>query len=244
MKGTRTRPDLGPPLLERDRVLRSASTGRGEEPDPPVHALAGHHRVRPPPVAGQSQPFDVGLGPAGENQRDWRHGVWSDASATQHDVHERASNPAIAVDKRVDRLELGVGDGGLHDSRHRGVVDEAAEIGEELLDQLRRWRDEPCGAGVQTAPADPALLRAQQTGVRRRALPMSSRRCISWMPSIDASVWPDIVSIDQVIASMLPRNSTILNQAPGSNHVGRARPRRRESASFRRPGPRVLARVM
>src|SRR5436309_13728858 len=58
----------------------------------------------------------------------------------------------------MDRLELRVGDGSLHEGGKRIAVGEAAKIIEELHDVLRwRWH-ERCGAWVVVASAEPVLL--------------------------------------------------------------------------------------
>jgi hypothetical protein len=76
-------------------------------------------------------------------------------------VYEGAPGATVAVDERVDRLELRVRNGGLCDGRKRIVVDEVAEVLEELLDVLGRRRNEHGRARIEAAPAYPVLNRAE-----------------------------------------------------------------------------------
>ena len=88
--------------------------------------------------------------------------------------HKRDQEPpdaTIAVQKRVDGLELHLGERGF-DERRQAVVrgmDEALERGHAMLDVLRRGRNEAGGAGASAA--DPVLAAAELAGLPVSAAP-------------------------------------------------------------------------
>jgi hypothetical protein len=85
----------------------------------------------------------------------------------EHGVDECAAGAAVAVDERVDRLELRMGDRGAHDRVAGRVGDEVREVGDEPRHFGFRRRDE---LGPQWAPprtAHPVLLAAQPRFERR-----------------------------------------------------------------------------
>ena len=84
-------------------------------------------------------------------------------------MHQRAARAAVAVDERMNRLELGMSDRGLSDRRQRIVVTKGAEVFDEVGDLFWWRRDERSGAWVEVTPADPVLHRAQATAMRFQA---------------------------------------------------------------------------
>jgi hypothetical protein len=86
-------------------------------------------------------------------------------------VHEGAPGGAVAIDERMDRLELRVSDGRLWDGRHRVVVDERAQVLEQFGDEVRGRRDERGRARIEAAPANPVLAGADLPGVLTEAGP-------------------------------------------------------------------------
>jgi hypothetical protein len=93
----------------------------------------------------------------------------------QHDVDERSPRPAVAVEERVDRLELRVRQRGLHDRR----VVIAVQVGHQIVEQrghmLRRRRDKRRVAWVVGAATDPVLLLADHTANVGRTAPGHQR---------------------------------------------------------------------
>lgn len=61
------------------------------------------------------QTLDVGLAQRRERQTDGQDGVRGEPAAGQHRVDEGSSDASVAVGERVDRLELGMNEGGLRD---------------------------------------------------------------------------------------------------------------------------------
>ena len=117
-------------------------------------------------LAERREPLDVGGGAGRQDDADRRDEAGGDAAAPQHDVHEGAADAAVAVDERVDGLELGVGDGRL---RHRGQVvagDEGDEVLEQRPDEVLGRRHEGGVGRVAEPAADPVLLLAHAAGPR------------------------------------------------------------------------------
>jgi hypothetical protein len=75
-------------------------------------------------------------------------------------VDQGAPGPAVAVDERMDRLELRVCDCGLRDRGERILVAERAQIFEQVGHILGGRRHERGRARIVTAAADPVLLGA------------------------------------------------------------------------------------
>ena len=99
-------------------------------------ATCGTYRLRErPDPRGQSfgrvdserrESADVCRLIGGQDQAHRRHVVDSEPSAAEHDVDQASSDASIAISEGMDRLELGVGDGGLRHSRKVVAVDERA----------------------------------------------------------------------------------------------------------------------
>nr|WP_236565373.1 MULTISPECIES: hypothetical protein [Nocardia] len=72
-------------------------------------------------------------------------------------MDQRATGSAVAVDERVDRLELRVRDGGLRDSGQIVAIAERDQVLHQLGYELRRWWNEGGRAGIEGAATDPVL---------------------------------------------------------------------------------------
>ena len=74
-------------------------------------------RVRRPQIARPGKRLDILLRPCRENQRHRRQDPRNHTATTQDQVNERAPHSAVAIDERMNRLELRVGNGCLGDGR-------------------------------------------------------------------------------------------------------------------------------
>src|SRR4051794_19281281 len=111
---------------------------------------------------------DVVLRPSREDEADGRDEAGREAAAPQYHVNQRAAGASIAVDERMNRLELCVCDGRLE---HGGVVVAVAvrnQVIEQGLEFVWRWGDERRGAWVVAAAADPVLNRPDRAADLRR----------------------------------------------------------------------------
>jgi len=65
---------------------------------------------------------------------------------------QEPADPAVAIEKRVDGLELDVDQGGLqeHRSPRRDVVEEPLEVSYQMRNALGRRRNERSGPGVRS----------------------------------------------------------------------------------------------
>lgn len=72
-------------------------------------------------------------------------------------MDEGAPSAPVAVDERVNRLELSVGDGCLRDGWERVILDEGAQVLQQLLHEVGGRRDERRRARVEAAATDPVL---------------------------------------------------------------------------------------
>ena len=91
------------------------------------------------------------------------------AARHQQERDQEASDAAIAVEEGVDRLEVGVGDGGVHERRQGLVVEEPLPGGEARHQLIGRGRD--VGRVVHRAArrSDPVLAAPELA--RRRHVP-------------------------------------------------------------------------
>ena len=105
---------------------------------------------------------DVVRGRGREGEADGGHVRGGEAASTQHDVDERTPGAAVAVQERVDRLELRVRERGLSQRRQIVGVQEGAEVLEQRWHRLVRWRNELRDAGRLSS--DPVLLLPHDTG--------------------------------------------------------------------------------
>lgn len=81
------------------------------------------------------------------------------AAQHQHQRDHQTSDPTVAVEERMDRLELVVGDGELHEQREVGLVEELLQIAQRALHLAGGWRHED--GIVQGAASDPHRALAQ-----------------------------------------------------------------------------------
>ena len=81
-------------------------------------------------------------------------------------MDERTADAPVAVDERVDRLELGVRDGRLGDGRQVVAGHEGDEVLEQRADEVLGRRHEGGVRRVAEPPADPVLLLADAPGPR------------------------------------------------------------------------------
>src|SRR5258708_30231185 len=83
---------------------------------------------------------------------------------------QEAPDPSVAVEVRVDALELGVGETGEDQKRWRGLgVEELLECVESLLHLGNRWRDERRLFQGGTFRSNPVLGAAELAGCRTLA---------------------------------------------------------------------------
>ena len=78
-------------------------------------------------------------------------------------MDQAAPDASIAVDERVDRLELCVGDGGLSHGRQVITIDKVDEVRHQRWNMVFRRRDIARIRRVVPATADPVLFRAKPT---------------------------------------------------------------------------------
>ena len=136
--------DLDDPSFERRSIGDRSVRGGGKTPDPTVESVTGRRRIDPTPVTGRSEAGDVVVSTGGEDERDRRENQSREAPAAQDHVNESPAGPPVAVDERVDGLELRMRERGLGDRRERVVVAERTEVDEEVMNLFGWRRDEVC----------------------------------------------------------------------------------------------------
>ena len=94
---------------------------------------------------------------------------WCREAVANHEEEddEESAEPTVAVEERMDGLELVVEEG-LLDERRQGrlFVDERFEIVEEVAEFIRWWRNEGRGLDRGAGRTDPVLRRAELPGCR------------------------------------------------------------------------------
>ncbi len=126
--------------FEREGVERRAPTCRGERSDPRIVSECGRSRVGSPSVARCGQSGDVSVGSRGEDERDGGRDRDRELAMPKDHRDERAPDAAVAVDERVNRLELCVRDCRLRHGRKPILVAKCAEVFHERRNALwRRW---------------------------------------------------------------------------------------------------------
>ena len=144
------------------------------------------------PLSERNQPFDVGGGAGRQDDADRRNEASGDAAPPQHDVDEGAADAAVAVDERVDGLELRVGHGRL---RHRRQVVPRHE-GDEVLEQrqdevLRRRHEGRVGRVPEPARRSSSAPRAPGRVAPARRPPLAPRGSPADRPRTPATAVPD-----------------------------------------------------
>ncbi len=115
-----------------DRVGGLSRHRRQEELEPLLHLTALSDSLQSVVVVGP-----VGLEEATQVQQRARQQVTFD----QEEDDQQAPEPAVAVEERVDRLELVMGERGRDERRQVViVVDESLEVGERCAEIVDGWR--------------------------------------------------------------------------------------------------------
>src|ERR1022692_781298 len=88
-----------------------------------------------------------------------------DAGRTQHECDEQPAKAAVAIEERVNCLELDVDQTGFDEQREIRplLVQEQLEGVHAIEDEIRRWRNEGCGP--RTGAADPVLALPELAGL-------------------------------------------------------------------------------
>ena len=81
-------------------------------------------------------------------------------------MNQCPAGPSVAVDERVDSLELRMCHRGLGDRRKRVAVGERHKVHHEVFDKLRGRGDERCTARVVVTATDPVLDLPETASVR------------------------------------------------------------------------------
>lgn len=77
-----------------------------------------------------------------EVRREVEQGLGQCVSQHEHERDHQATDPAVAVEERMDHLELVVGDRELDQERKVGLVQELLEVAECSLHFVGWWGDE------------------------------------------------------------------------------------------------------
>ena len=116
------------------------------------------------PARKGAQTRDVVALVAGEHNADRWHIHRGQVAAAQDDVDQGPAGASVAVQERVDDLELRMHEAGLDHRGQNVIVDGRAQVLQQAWDVLRRWSHEVGAAGVVVVPADPVLLGAHDAG--------------------------------------------------------------------------------
>jgi hypothetical protein len=102
----------------------------------------------------------------------WANPTHHPSMASARDVDQTPPDPAVAVRERMDRLELGVRDGGLQRRGEVVAVEEGAQVRQEVGDPPFGRRDERRDPRVVVVASDPVLAVTDDSGdsPRRRRL--------------------------------------------------------------------------
>ena len=115
-----------------------------KEPDP-------RHQVAL--LAGEEQMVVVLAAMLLEVGREVEQRLWQCLAQYEHERDHQSADAAVAVEERMDDLELVVSDGELDQEREFGLVEEAFEVGERVVHLVGRRRDED--GVVERAAAEP-----------------------------------------------------------------------------------------
>lgn len=131
----------------RGGLFRAFHDGHREESDPLIHRA---------PLANWLQVGVVGVPMAFEVPGNAKGGVRECAVCHEGEQDEQSPDPSIAIEERVDRLELVMQEGCAHD---RGVglrvIGEALPVGQSLGHVLIVWRYEDRRLRARLGCADP-----------------------------------------------------------------------------------------
>src|SRR5438046_3951010 len=105
----------------------------------------------------QRQPPDVPPLVSREDDADWRHECGGQSPSPEDDLNQCSSRSAVSVVERVDGLELRMCDRSLDEGRKPFVVAKRAQVHEQSLNVLWRWRHEVRATRIVVVAADPAL---------------------------------------------------------------------------------------
>src|ERR1700722_11533611 len=94
---------------------------------------------------------------------------------TEHQCDEKAPDPAIAVEKRMDGFELHMRQG-CFDDRIDRLMQVLLEIAEACIQMRRRWWHERCVSGTR-AP-DPVLGATEFAGLLLCAPPIGKQEAV------------------------------------------------------------------
>lgn len=169
--------DSLPPLCLKfpDALFKRTSIGHGslgcgsEKCNPTIQALIGGITSRRSDVSRAHQPIHVLASERGEHQGDRWQNMRDDSPASQNDIYERPTRPSIAITERMDRFELCVSDGCLRDRRKFISIAEFAQVLEQTVNLLRRWRHEGRVAWTVVSAAYPILVSTNHSPLRLKA---------------------------------------------------------------------------
>src|SRR6266498_5290977 len=138
-----------------DRLGRDLLDAAEEEPEPRLPVSVDPYGLQAVVVLGAVLLEE----PAQVQERQREH-----LPLTEQERHEQPSDAPVAVEERVDRLELRVGEPGVHERRERLIVQELLEVAENVH-ELPRWRrherrvSDRRGAGADPVLRPPELAR-------------------------------------------------------------------------------------
>ena len=139
-------------------VTAGGYDGGREERHPVVDGLSALVALRPVLQVVQARAILPRV--RGERERYGRDPFAHRAAPQQHHLDERPAHATVAVQKRMDGLELRVAERRLHHGRNVGPVRKRHEVVQEPGHHLRRRRYVRRVKWVRPAAADPVLLRA------------------------------------------------------------------------------------
>jgi hypothetical protein len=84
---------------------------------------------------------------------------------TEQERDQQPPDAAIAVEERVDGLELRVRHRCVDERRELLVMEERLQVPERFTETMRSWRNERCGRERRVTRADPVLRGAELAGL-------------------------------------------------------------------------------
>ena len=136
---------------------------RRQSRSPLARAGEGSAPFRDLAFSESDEPRDVQVGPSRQNDRDRWHEAGCDTASAKDHVDEAPADPTVAIEERMDRLELGMGDRRLRDRWQIVAVGEGDQIIDQRLD-VGLWRRDVASVDrrVEAAP-DPVLFPSELT---------------------------------------------------------------------------------